>query len=262
MPYSKSEAIVFLVLMMVFIFAMVIFIIIILFYAQKKQRKFKNELTDVNTKHDHELSNTQLEVREQILQDFSRDIHDNVGQILSLAKLGLGTLDVEKKNEAKENISEISDILDRALDILRNMSRSMNGELIKKGGLRKSIEMQVGYIQRSGKFNIRLDVSGDPAMLHEKKEIVLFRIVQEAINNIIRHSCATHICISLCYDKNSLELQVCDNGKGFVLTEKISRPNHLNGIYNMQHRAKMIGSDFKIDSKVDSGTRIIVTTSF
>ena len=99
-------------------------------------------------------------------------------------------------------------------------------------------------------------------ILNETKEIILFRIVQEAVNNIIRHSIATDICITLCYTKGFLKLQIQDNGKGFCLSEKISGPNHISGIYNMQHRAKLIEAEFEMDSKIGIGTSIIVTTPY
>ena len=138
----------------------------------------------------------------------------------------------------------------------------MNAEVIIRGGLNKSIEMQVGYIQRGGKFNIHLCVNGEPVSLNENKEIILFRIVQEALNNIIRHSKATDICITLCYNKSFLKLEVKDNGKGFNLHDLSSGSRPVNGISNMQHRAKLIEAEFEIDSKPGFGTNIIVTTPY
>jgi signal transduction histidine kinase len=203
-----------------------------------------------------------LEIQEQTFQEISREIHDNVGQILSLAKLGLGTLDLDRKEEAKDSIMEISDILEKALDDLRHLSRTLNADVITKGGLKKSIEMQVGYIQRGGKFNINFIVSGEPVMLKETKEIILFRIIQEAVNNVIRHATATDICLSLCYTKDFLKLKIQDNGKGFILDEQSSGAKSINGIYNMQHRAKLIEAEFEIESKPGNGTSIIVTTPY
>src|ERR1700676_3047652 len=154
MPNTGPATIVFLIFMVVFILVMISFIVIILFFAQKKQKGFTDDLTAAKANYERELYKAQLEIQEQTFQEIAREIHDNVGQILSLAKLGLGTLDLERKDEAEESITEISDILEKALDDLRHMSRSMNAEIIKKGGLIKSIEMQVGYIQRGGKFSI------------------------------------------------------------------------------------------------------------
>jgi two-component system NarL family sensor kinase len=262
MPYSKAGELVFISFITIFILVMVCFIIIILFFIQKKQKGFTSDLMAVKANYEKELYKTQLEIQEQTVQEISREIHDNVGQILSLAKLGLGILDLDRKEEAKDSIIEISDILEKALDDLRHMSRIMNSNNISKGGLKKSIEMQVGYIQRGGKFNIQFNMNGETVNLGETKEIILFRIVQEAVNNIIRHSKATDICISLCYLKDLVKLQVRDNGMGFSLNEKISSSSQINGIYNMQHRAKLINAEFQMDSQIGNGTSITVNTPY
>jgi signal transduction histidine kinase len=262
MYYSKSEAIVFLISMTFFIVAMVTFIIIILFFVQKKQRRFNNDLLEIKENYDLELYRAQSEIQEQTSLQIARELHDNVGQNLSLAKLSLSTLDLDKKEEATASIEEISDIIEIALHNLRLLTRFMNTEIIRKGGLIKSINMQVDFIQRGGKFNARLGVTGEPKTLPDTKEIFLFRIVQEAINNIIRHSKASEICISLEYAKNFLVLQVRDNGNGFILDEKISGPDLVSGIYNMQRRAKIIEAEFEIDSQVGKGTCIKVITPY
>ena len=262
MHYSKSEAIVFLISMTFFIVVMVTFIIIILFFVQKKQKRFNNDLLEIKANYDLELYRAQSEIQEQTSLEIARELHDNVGQNLSLAKLSLSTLDLDKKDEAKASIEEISDIIDIALHNLRLLTRCMNSEIIRKGGLIKSINMQVDFIQRGGKFDARLEVSGESKTLPDTKEIFLFRIVQEAINNIIRHSKASEIWISLEYEKNFMALQVRDNGNGFILDEKISGPDFVSGIYNMQRRAKIIEAEFEIDSQVGKGTCIKVITPY
>jgi two-component system, NarL family, sensor kinase len=262
MHYSKAEALVFLISMTFFILVMIIFIIVILFFVQKKQRLFNNELLDIKATHDLELYRAQSEIQEQTSLEIARELHDNVGQNLSLAKLSLSTLDLDKKDETTASLTEISDIIEMALYNIRLLTRFMNAEIIRKGGLIKSINMQVDFIQRGGKFNASLKVTGEPKTLAGTKEVFIFRIVQEAINNIIRHSNASEICISLEYSISFLVLQVRDNGDGFILDEKISGPDLVNGIYNMQRRAKIIEAEFEIDSQIGMGTCIKVIAPY
>ncbi len=260
--YSTSAEEVLLIFITVFISVMIAFIVKILFFVQKKQEGFLNDLMAAKTNYERELYKAHLEIQEQTSQEIGREIHDDVGQGLSLAKLGLNTLDLTKTEEAKDSIIEISDILEKALDSLRHISRTLNAEIIIKGGLIKSIEMQVGFIRRGGKFQTSFLVNGENVLFNEKKEIVLFRIVQQALNNIIRHSEATEIYITLSYLPKLLKLQIEDNGKGFNLEEKFSGTSQVNGIYNMRHRAKLIGAEFDLESKIGSGTRIIVNTPY
>jgi two-component system, NarL family, sensor kinase len=262
MPITRTEVLAVVILMTFFILVMVTFIIIILFFLQKKQRGFSQDLMAAKANYERELFKAQLEIQEQTFQEIAREIHDNAGQVLSLAKLGLGTFDLERKDELQESIIETSDLIEIALDDLRHMSRSMNTQIIKKGGLKKSIEMQVGYIQRGGKFNIHFTVNGDQVSLDETKEIFLFRIVQEAVNNIIRHAKASDICISLCYENEQLIMRIKDNGIGFNLNEQISGTGQISGIYNMQHRANLIGADYQMESNLGIGTCITVKTPF
>jgi two-component system, NarL family, sensor kinase len=262
MPITRAEALIIVCLMTIFILVMVVFIITVLFFLQKKQKGFTDDLLEAKANYERELFKAQLEIQEQTFQEIAREIHDDVGQTLSLGKLGLGTLDLEKTDEAREGILEISEILDTALEDLRHLSRSMNSEVIKKGGLLKSIENQVGYIKRGGKYNIQFNVNGEHIFMVFNKEIILFRIVQEAVNNIIRHAKASHIFISLCYSKDVLIMQIRDNGKGFNLNETDSGSNNLNGVYNMQHRAKLIDADFELDSQIGVGTTITVKTPY
>jgi signal transduction histidine kinase len=239
---------------------MITFIITILFNVQKKQQSFTHELLVVKSNYESELSKAQIEIHEQTCKQISRDIHDNVGQVLTLARLGLVTLNLGKKDEAKESIVEISEVLEKALDDLRHLTRMMNSEIISKGGLKKSIETQVGYIRRGGKYNIYFEVNDEPELVNHEKDVIHFRIVQEALNNIIRHASASEICICLHYDTQFMKLQIRDNGKGFDLNEKYSGTKTINGIRNMQHRAKLIGAKFVIESQPDKGTQITITT--
>lgn len=259
---NKTAALVFLVVITIFILVMITFIIRILFDVQKKQKAFNDKLMEAKENHLKDLYETKLEVREKFSEDLSRELHDNIGQYISLAKLGLGTLNMCNKEESESSLIEVSEILEKSLHDLRAVCRTMNSEIIKKGGLIKSIEMQVGYIQRLGKYNIHFNVNEFPVVLDEKKELILFRIVQESLSNIIRHSSATDIIISLCYSQNILKLQIQDDGKGFNVDELMSRPENFNGLYNIRHRAALIGADIQIDSKIGEGTTIVVSTPY
>ena len=259
MSNNSSEAIVFLVFSTIFIVSMISFIIIILFFIQKKQKRFTDDLLTAKANFDRELFKAQLEIQEQTSLENSREIHDNVGQTLTLAKLRVETLDPEGKIEAKANILEISEYIEKALDDLRHISRTMNPDIIKNRGLQKSIEMQVAFLQRGGKYNIHMAVIGEQVNFDKTNEIILFRIVQEAINNIIRHSAATDIFLSISYESNFLRLLVRDNGKGFDMSDQNMGPSNISGIYNMQQRAKLVGAEFQLDSKIGCGTGITVT---
>jgi signal transduction histidine kinase len=262
MPATRSEIIFIISIISLFIVVMVTFVVIILFFIQKKQKGFITDLNTVKVNYEKELYKVQLEIQEQTFQEIAMEIHDNVGQLITLAKFGISALDFDKKEEAISDSKNISAMLGKATEDLRHMSRSMNSKFINNRGLTRSIEMQVEYLQRSADFITYLHVNGQYVKLNETKEVILFRILQEAINNIIKHAAATEINITLTYSKEILILSIQDNGRGFHFAEMTNGAESVNGISNMQHRARLIDAGFQIDSKPGNGTTVIVTTSY
>jgi signal transduction histidine kinase len=259
MPNTEASTIVFLVSMIIFIIVMITFIIFILFFVQKKQRGFNLELLTVKSNFERELFKAQKEIQEQTLKEISREIHDNILQTLLLARLGLSRWNLLNAEEAKSTVTEISDILENAQDELRHLSRVINSDVICRGGLVKSIETQVSYIQRAGKYDIQLMVEGELLSKNENKDIILFRIIQEALNNILKHAAASKICIFLYNDRQEIRIQIKDNGKGFEKGELNSGLNTTNGINNMEQRAKLINASLLIESLPGQGTQITIT---
>ncbi len=262
MSGNKEVLIIFVLFVSLFVFMLVTFILLILVLMQKKHKGFNAYLLEIKAKYDQELSRAHIETQEQILRQIGRELHDNVGQMLSLVKLGIRGLKIDQNEEAKNTVEEVMDILEKTLADIRDISRSMNFDSIRNGGLVKSIEMQVAFMQRTGNCNVEMHIHGDVIPISNDKEIILFRILQEAISNTLRHSIATNILISLIYDSKTFKLQIEDNGKGFDLANLIAIPNQINGIYNMQCRAKLIGSEFNMDSKPGAGTTVTITTKY
>ena len=262
MPATRTEVIIIMSIISLFILVMVTFVVIILFFIQKKQKGFISDLNTVKLNYEKELYKVQLEIQEQTFQEIAMEIHDNVGQLITLAKFGISALDFDKKDEAIADSKNISAMLVKATEDLRYMSRSMNSKFINNRGLTRSIETQVEYLQRSADFITYLHVIGQYVKLNETKEVILFRILQEAINNIIKHAAATEINITLTYSKEMLILCIQDNGRGFNFAEMMTGTESVNGLSNMQHRARLIDAEFQIDSKPGNGTTVIVTTSY
>jgi len=259
MNFSKPE-IFSVFLLSAFILTMISFIIVMIFTLQNRRRGFQSDLLALRANFDKELYKAQLEIQEQTFQDISREIHDNVGQMLSLARLGIDTLDLQNQNEARQGLRELSEIVENALNDLRHMSRSLNNEIVKNVGLEKSIEKQVKYIQKGGKYNVRFDVKGQKSKIDENKQILLFRIVQESLNNILKHATASDIVINIEYLKDQLSVKIEDNGQGFQLADGCSQLQDINGIQNMRQRASLINARLNIVSEIGRGTTVTVLT--
>lgn len=236
------------------------FIIAILLLYQKKQYSFSLELENVKTSFEKEMLKAQLEIQEQTFQYISQEIHDNIGQFISLAKLHLNTLNLKDIAAASQQIGNSTDLLTRAMDDLRDLSKSLSSDIIRNGGLTKAIDVQIGQLKKLEKLNVTYHLNGDYRFLDEQKEMFILRILQEAINNVIRHSEADSIEILLSYLDNNLTLLIRDNGKGFDPSS--IRKQDGSGINNMTKRAKMIGARFSIDSSARTGTLIIIAVPY
>jgi len=244
--YVYLGTIFFLLLALLFIFFLII--------SVKRRQKMKEEKAQLSIKFQQEMLRTQLEIQEQTLKNISQEIHDNIGQTLSLAKLNLNTIDLQKQN-ADEKIFNSKELIGKAIQDLRSLSKSLNTDSILSAGLVKGIETEVSIIEHTESYNTEFNVYGDAIRIDPKKELILFRIAQEAINNIIKHSNATGILVNLHFTNEHLTIEVCDNGTGFDLNHG---ENEGLGLRNMKSRAELIGGTFSIQSSY-SGTTIIVT---
>lgn len=231
-------------------------IIYILFKNNQKQNILKSIF-------DKELLTAQLEIQEQTFQQISKELHDNVGHFLTIAKLNLDTLPTSSCKSTIHNIQQASFWINHSLEDIRTLSKSMDKDYIVHHGLLKMLEKHIEKLKKNRHFAIKLEVLGEEKYLDEKADIMLFRIIQEAINNIIKHSKANNIIISLNYTKDYLKCSIGDDGIGFNVQEKLNLRirNESSGLQNIIRRAKMINASHEINS-TNKGTTLCITIPF
>ena len=260
MRNQNTEIIVFIFATTILILLLAGFIVTILFLYQKKQISFEKNLEEMKLDHEKNLLITQLEIQEQTFQNISREIHDNIGLSLTLAKLNLNTLNLDDPYNSKEKINSSISLISESITNLSDISKSLNSEIISTHGLLKALEMEIGILNKAGVYHIEYEITGIPVFLECQKELILFRIIQEAFNNIIKHARAKNISLFLDYSNTQMNLCIVDNGIGFS-NEQIERNRStkiMAGLNNMRQRAKMINGDCSIESIIDKGTVIKV----
>ena len=215
-----------------------------------------SSLKKENEKFGKVLMNTQLEIQEQTLQNISQEIHDNIGQTLSFIKLNINMVSAEISDPDKEKLNESKSLLTKVIQDLRDLSKTLNSDFIKEIGLVRAIEQQLQILQKSGVYKTNLLVTGAAFELPLQFKLVVFRVVQEALNNIVKHSDASSINISLNYEPEKLIIVVNDNGKGFDIKELES--NKGIGLRNMVNRMHLIKGYIKVNSVVKKGTSVII----
>jgi signal transduction histidine kinase len=225
-------------------------IVILVLVYQKKQTLYLREKEALKAAFEKEILEAQLEMQEQTLRHVAQEIHDNIGQTLSLAKLNLNTISPEKQESLPQKVANTKELVSKAITDLRTLSKTLHTEAVLSIGFADAVAMALQQIEKAGVFQTALHITGTPAPIDAQKEIILFRTVQEALNNAIKHSGATTIEVSLHYMENALEVAVRDNGKGLN-----GMNNDGSGLRNMRNRAKLIGGHFQIEGQ-QTGTEV------
>lgn len=248
--YVRTGAIIFLILAVLFILFMV--------FSIQRRRKMLLERRQIELQYEQAILQSQLEIQEQTLKNISQEIHDNVGQVLSLAKLNLNTMDVAKTEQLKGKIDNTLIQVSKAINDLRDLSKSFNTDNIAAIGLMRAIEYEMEMIRKTGSYKTVFDIDGNTKKLEPQRELILFRIVQEVLHNIIKHASASSVSVMAVYSDKDLELTINDDGKGFDLSalNRESENGSGQGIRNMHNRARLIGADFSIDSLGGKGTSV------
>jgi signal transduction histidine kinase len=254
---SLSQAVYIIIFSSLFVLLLIVAVIIMVLVYQKRQIKFLKEKENLKMQFENQLLESQVEIHEQTLKNISEEIHDNIGQMLSLVKLNLNTFPPDLEEPVQKKISDTEELLGKAINDLRDLNQSMHGDKISAMGLEAALAQELKQLQKTGMFDTELLVEGHNYQLEQQKEIILFRIVQEALNNAIKHSGAKKIAIYLLYSPESFLLKITDNGKGFDAT---GYPPSLSGIGlgSMKNRAVLMGADFVVHSSAGNGTGITI----
>lgn len=236
----------------IIVIAFVAFVVLLAYLFTARKNKLIQEKKIMKTQFDQELLQTQLEIQEQTLKTISEEIHDNVGQVLSLAKLNLNTFE----SNPQKKLLDTKELISKAINDLRDLSRSMHGDRIAELGLQQSLADELQILENSGEFKTHFKITGDSYKLSPQQEMVIFRMVQEALNNAIKHAKAKNISLQIKYLLEIFILTVEDDGTGFDETDTQNK-NGI-GLKSMQNRAHLIGATCTLQSSPDNGTSITI----
>jgi len=231
-------------------------LLIYVYIYNKRKKKHADEKQQLQSQFSQELLKTQNEIQEQTLTHISRELHDNVTQVLSFVKLNLAMAANATREESLTMVNESRQLVAQAITDLRDLSKSLSFEHISQLGLVKTIGFEVERISKSKLVNVDLKVTGEAYPLGNQRELVLFRIFQEALNNVLKHSRAKRLSINLEYSGQLFTLTIADDGHGFSPDAPASGGS---GLRNMMNRAALVGAVAVIDSAPGKGCCIKIT---
>lgn len=229
-----------------------------------------HDITDLKS-YEKKLVESQLKLRklsdhlqesiEQERQSIARGLHDGIGQSLSMLRMKILKMDdTEIDLTRRESYRSIVDTLEDAIKELKNISYNLKPKMLEDMGLGFALKYLVDKISDETGLVGEINAIGAEIRLESKLEICLYRIVQEAVTNIMKYSNATHFSIQLVIMDNYIRMIISDNGKGFDPEEVDSRKNPLHGmgLANMRKRVESYQGQLKIDSSAGNGTMIVI----
>jgi len=200
-----------------------------------------------------------IDGQEMERQRLSRELHDGLGQLLIAIKLKLESLIYTDRSKLLYTIDGIKSLFDKTIDEIKRISYDLMPAVLYEFGLSKAILNLCEDIENRTRINISYSFEGDTEIFNDKDfKTYLFRIVQEALNNVVKHAEATKIILSLHLVNNEILLKIEDNGKGFEVKKHLNSMK-TNGIYNMRERVNLLKGSFDINSEINKGTTITVT---
>lgn len=195
-----------------------------------------------------------VQEQERTMQAISQEVHDDIGQHLYVARIKVLFLHDALEPAYRDQVSELAEIVEQLLDSARAISHALNSKGLKQRGLLASVEENIRLLHTTRSLRVTLEVEGQPFMLEPDKELIVYRIYQEAISNVIRHSGAGQVCVRINYGQDHLVLSVQDNGKGF--RPEIRQQYEGIGLSNMQERAAILKGKLDVSSGSEQGTLV------
>jgi len=244
---------------MIFFFITVMVVLIILVYQRKKARHHQ-QIRDMKKRFSEELLKSQLEMQEETFNRISQEIHDNVGQIMSLAKVQISIM-TESNDMNKDMLNDVRLNIGKAMTDLRDIARSLSSDRIRTLSVHAAALSEAERLNKSGIIQIDVEVEGQERKMQEDKKLIMFRIIQESIQNIIKHAKASETIIRFSYNTDEVETVISDNGQGFDIVEATNRSTGL-GLSNIRTRAMLAGGRSKIESRPETGTTIIINMPY
>lgn len=257
MQEHQQDILVTIIISSVFFLIIGVFLLVVIFLFLRKQRNNHREKEEMRNQFEKTLLTTQIEIQDETLSYIAKEIHDNVGQILFLAKLNNNQIN---KENAEEKSVLIDDLLSKAFNDLRNISHSLKNNSFHQIGFAESLDQLLQTIEHTGKYKTSYAAPHFEEIedLMKGKEIILFRIIQECINNILKHAEAKHIEIKIQKNIDGLQVDIIDDGMGFEI-DKTASPKNGIGLQNIYSRAKLINTSVNIQSEKGQGTKVSLT---
>jgi signal transduction histidine kinase len=246
-----SQEITIIVVGCAFLLLVAVGMIVLFLIYQKRQLTFLLEKKELSNQFQHELLKTRLEAQEETLNHLGSELHDNIGQLLGSAKLMVGV--AERSGASPEQFHVLDETISKAIQEVRALSKSLNTEWLEKFNWIDNLRTEANRLMASKEVTVELL---HPSMINLSldRQIILFRIAQEGLQNAIKHGKASQINVLAEQSETILTISIIDNGKGFDVNDSSIEGV---GVTNIRHRVKILGGQVSWQSS-PAGTSLFI----
>jgi len=226
-------------------------VIITMVLANRRHVQQEVKMAQMQVDYEKELRTVENEVQEQVLTNVARELHDNIGQLLTLVRIQLEQEKLDDEVLAKK-LAPVDSTLTDTIEQVRLLSHNLNTEYLESKGLAYAIEKEVNRLSGMKKFKVHWDYDGKEPGFDKGRRILVFRMLQEVLNNAMKHAVAKNIYITL-NSTSGFRLEIRDDGRGFD-KEKVFSDGKGSGLQNMVKRAKLADIRFEVESTPGKGS--------
>lgn len=256
---GETEYVLIIILFNVFLLAFTVAAITFVVQYKNKRRENQALLEKQQILHQKELLATEIEIQSQTMQHIGREIHDNVGQKLTLASLYTQQLAYENKAPgSNEKIENIGEIINQSLKELRHLSKSLTDNTIENGSITDILRGEFAKIEALKKYKVNVEITDEELILPYQIKSVILRVTQEFLQNSFKYSNGKTISILMTKMDNELKIVLSDDGVGFDLENTKEKGI---GLINMKKRVELIGGRYFLQSTLNEGTTLTIQIS-
>jgi len=226
--------------------------------ASERHARELESLIEARTRELSALSTHLQELSEKEKSELARNLHDELGGLLTAAKMDLSWLQSRVPDPAlQERLAQLGGVLDEAMDLKRRVVEDLRPSLLDHFGLPTALRAYVESACAKAGLRARIEVPEDGGPMPKETSIALFRIVQEGLTNIIRHAGARSVTLRFAVERDACHIVLSDDGRGFDAADHRFRWSH--GITGMRQRVRTLGGQFEIESAPGAGATLRVS---
>lgn len=253
---QETDLIIFIVITNLILLVFIGGIVFFMFQYRKRVVFHKQEKQLIKTKHEQDLLQQQLHIQQDTMKEIGQEIHDNIGQKLTLANIFSNQLSFESTEvSVKNKADEIAAMLNNSIEELRALSKHLVNPDMFQLPLEELLKHELLTISNTTRLNCDLEIKNDLPDFDINTKKAIFRITQEFIQNSLKHGKANQLTMKIEKKQNDYLISLKDNGIGFDVSQK----REGIGLTNMRRRALDLKIDFEMNSVQNQGTILLLT---